>query len=73
MTFLQICQLGFNCPYYRVSEEGDPICIYPYIRITEREETETFGFPEEQDCPLMDYESPLEKWRNKYEKEGGYQ
>lgn len=67
MTFRQICQLGFNCPYYRVSEEGDDICVYPFIRITEREENEQFGFPDEGDCPLMDYESPLEEWRMSYE------
>lgn len=69
MTFKQICQLGFNCPYYRISEDGDDVCIYPYIRITEREEDETFGFPEESDCPLMDWESPLEKWRTEYKEE----
>lgn len=69
MTFKQICQLGFNCPYYRITEEGDEVCIYPYIRITEREEDETFGFPEESDCPLMDGDSPLEKWRTEYEED----
>ena len=67
MTFEQICQLGFNCPYYRISEDGDGICIYPYIRITELEENETFGFPEESDCPLLDWDSPLAKWKNDYE------
>lgn len=67
MTFKQICQLGFNCPYYRISDEGDEVCVYPYIRITEREEDETFGFPDESDCPLMDSDSPLEEWRMKYE------
>lgn len=67
MTTKQICQLGFRCPYHRYSEDGDEICIYPYIRITEREEDETFGFPEESDCPLMDYDSPLDDWRMSYE------
>lgn len=66
MTFKQICQLGFECPYHRINEDGD-ICIYPFIRITEREEDETFSFPDEQDCPLMDLESPLENWRLDYE------
>lgn len=69
MTLRQICQLGFNCPYFRRNDEGDDLCIYPYIRITEREETETFGFPDEGDCPLMDYESPLEEWRMGYEED----
>ena len=69
MTSRQICQLGFECPYHRISEDGDEICIYPYIRITEREEDETFSFPEESDCPLMDYESPLENWRMNYEED----
>ena len=68
MTSKQICQLGFNCPYFRMNE-GDDLCIYPFIRITEREEDETFGFPDESDCPLMDYESPLEKWRFEYEED----
>ncbi len=67
MTSRQICQLGFKCPYHKYSVDGDEICTYPYILITEREEDETFGFPEESDCPLMDYESPLENWRIKYE------
>ena len=66
MTFKQICQLGFECPYHRISEDGD-ICIYPYIRITEREEDETFNFPDESDCPLMDLDSPLEEWRLSYD------
>lgn len=69
MTFEQICQLGFKCPYYRISEDGEPICIYPYIRITENEEDETFNFPEEQDCPLLEPDSPLDNWRMDY-KEG---
>lgn len=62
MTFKQVCQLGFNCPYHRFSE-GDELCIYPYIQITEKEEEETFGFPEEGDCPLLEFDSPLEKWK----------
>ena len=52
MTFKQVCQLGFNCPYHRFNDEGEELCIYPYIQITEKEESETFGFPEEVDCPL---------------------
>ena len=62
MTFKQVCQLGFNCPYHRFSE-GDELCIYPYIQITEKEEEETFGLPEEGDCPLLEFGSPLEKWK----------
>lgn len=63
MTFKQVCQLGFRCPYHRISEDGDEICIYPYIRITENEEDETFGFPEEMDCPLTECGSVLDEWR----------
>ena len=62
MTDKQICQLGFNCPYHRYSE-GYEICIYPYIQITEKEEDETFGFPDEMDCPLLEFDSPLERWK----------
>ena len=62
MTFKQVCQLGFNCPYHRFSE-GDEVCVYPYIQITEGKEAETFGLPEEADCPLLEFDSPLEKWK----------
>ncbi len=55
----QLCQMGFNCPYFRISEEGDEICVYPYIRITENEESETFGFPDEGECPLLGWKSEL--------------
>lgn len=55
----QACQMGFNCPYFRIGEEGDEICIYPYIRITEQEECETFGFPDEGECPLLKWKSEL--------------
>ena len=68
MTFKQICQLGFNCPYHRITEDGE-ICIYPFIRITEREEEETFGFTEEMDCPLLDCSSPLADWKWNYKGE----
>lgn len=71
MTFSQICQLGFKCPYCRISDDGDTICIYPYIRITELEEDETFGFPDEMDCPLLTPDSPLDKWRFDYEDDIG--
>lgn len=56
----QLCQRGFDCPYHRIAE-GDDICIYPYIRITENEESDTFGFPDEGDCPLLDWKSDLYK------------
>lgn len=65
MTFKQICQLGFTCPYNRISEDG-PICIYPYIRITELEENETFSFTEDMDCPLLDCDSPLADWKDRF-------
>ncbi len=58
----QICQLGFHCPYHRYNDEGDGLCIYPYITITENEENETFGFPEEMDCPLLSLDSELDNW-----------
>ena len=63
----QPCQLGFECPYHHVSEEGDEICTYPYIRITQNEESETFGFPDEQDCPLLDWTSDLYRLMYAYE------
>lgn len=68
--FSQICELGFRCPYHRYSDDGESICIYPYIRITENEERETFGFPEEMDCPLVQTESELEDWLFERAKEG---
>lgn len=58
----QICQLGFCCPYHRYNDEGDGLCIYPHIIITENEENETFGFPEEIDCPLVTLDSELDHW-----------
>ena len=67
MTCKQMCQLGFRCPYHKWNGEGDELCIYPYITITENEENETFGFPDEQDCPLLVSDSPLDNWRMDYE------
>ena len=58
----QACQTGFRCPYRRISEDGDDLCVYPYIRITENEEDNTFGFPDEGDCPLLEPHSELESW-----------
>lgn len=62
MTFSQICELGFRCPYHRYDDDGDSVCIYPYIRITEKEEDEQFGFPDEMDCPLLEFGSELDSW-----------
>lgn len=67
MTTKQICQLGFKCPYHRYNDVGIEFCSYPYIRITDREEDEKFGSPEEVDCPLLDYDTPLDDWRSSYE------
>ena len=67
MTCKQICQLGFKCPYHNYGEYGDEICTHPYIRITEREDKELFDFPDEMNCPLLTWDSPLDKWRMGYE------
>lgn len=57
----QVCQLGFNCPYHKHSDEGEEICVYPYIFITPNDaETQEFGFPEEIDCPLLECCSELD-------------
>lgn len=57
----QVCQLGFNCPYHKHADEGDEICVYPYIFITPNDaETLEFGFPEDMDCPLLEYNSELD-------------
>ena len=71
MTSEQICQLGFRCPYHKYNNEGDGLCIYPNITITENEEDETFGFPEEMDCTLLEYDSPLDVWRMNYSEVNG--
>lgn len=57
----QVCQLGFNCPYHKHSDEGDEICVYPYIFITPSDaEYQEFGFPEDMDCPLLECSSVLD-------------
>lgn len=58
----QICQLGFYCPYHRYNDEGDGMCIYPHVFITENEDDETFGLVEEMDCPLVALDSELDHW-----------
>lgn len=48
----QLCQMGFRCPYNKWAD-GEELCTYPYIVITENEVAMTFGFPEEGDCALI--------------------
>ena len=54
----QLCQMGFHCPYKKWAD-GEELCTYPYIVITENEVDRTFGFPEEGDCPLLKWDSEL--------------
>lgn len=58
MVNQQLCQMGFHCPYKKWGE-GEELCTYPYIVITENEEDMTFGFPEDGDCPLLKWDSEL--------------
>lgn len=52
----QPCQLGLKCPYMHLSDEWDMMCTYPYLC---PDENETYGFPDEVDCGLMDLDSEL--------------
>lgn len=59
------CQYGFKCPYIHINEDWDMLCTYPYIQILD--DSESFGFPDEQDCALMDFDSELYKILDAYE------
>lgn len=52
------CQIGFKCPYYLWDGDDGPICTHPYTPDNIPED-ETFGFVDEQDCPLIEYPSPI--------------
>ena len=54
------CEMGFRCPYKGHSEDYETLCTYPYIERILDEDT-TFGFPSEMDCPLIEYDSDIEK------------
>lgn len=56
----QLCQMGFRCPYNKWAD-GEELCTYPYIIITENEVDRTFGFPEDGDCALLSPLSVLDK------------
>lgn len=50
------CHFGLKCPYFRISEDGDDICIFPYLIPNEYA---TYANTDECDCGLMDFDSEL--------------
>lgn len=61
-NYYPVCARGFKCPYYAYSEDGTPICIYPYHPSNPEIEDVEFGLIEDMsymDCSLMDPEGEL--------------
>lgn len=58
------CEVGLKCPYNRCNEEGDFLCVYPCGTLVP--EDETFGSIEEVDCPLVEFDTPLEDFLFNY-------
>lgn len=51
----QPCQYGLKCPYLHLSEGGEELCTFPFVR----PEDDEYGFPEDGDCALMGIDSEL--------------
>lgn len=50
------CQMGLKCPFKHYSDEDEELCTYPYLV---PDEDQTYGFPEECDCGMLDYDTEL--------------
>lgn len=59
------CEIGLECPYKRCNEEGDYLCVYPCGTIVP--EDGVFSMIEEVlDCPLVEFDTPLEDFLFSY-------
>lgn len=52
------CQVGLRCPYMRINDEGDALCVYPCGVIVP--DDGVFGMIDSVDCLLVEPDEPLE-------------
>lgn len=63
------CNVGFVCPYWDFSEDGEELCTAP--EVTEKEGRH-YVYPlvlTLDECPLMNVDTPIEKWLKSLDKE----
>lgn len=61
------CELGFKCPHYGPSEEGDMICLHPYTPINCPEVPMFCPMEDMMSCPLVRFDSKLDRILNAFD------